>query len=974
MPQLGVYKLSNHAIDSLCLPPLSLTLFVSQTSTIGSTADSAVHTVPTLAVHPPTPVSKSPTVGSLTLHVHAGTEDATTGDGLPKSAAMTSMLSPRHQSSPLRPSPPSHSPTPPHTSPPRYSRLGGTSPSISREASRSPSASPRTYSIPSSTSTSPKAHRSPPVSSEHAQLHYSPSSISATEHAHYGLPTEHAQYGYSSGPAISSPRSREERIRALTESALRLKERIAMESRRVEEGAFGVGPFHHFSTVQQHPLPARSPFSNDQDYTPSVDLPGVRNVREHALRAEKLRQEAEAATKIQAAYRGHRVRKSLCWKLPSGQTLGASLREGHTHRGDKIRSSSADTLTPPPAEADEMEKEISTPVISPLHGHTQKRHVHAHVHTQPPTFEASGPQVTSSSATAVPRLSPWQQTGGDEHSIINVFTRQHERLRQTLDQLSDQKRAEIRRFGEEGRAISETPKHSTASSVPAGSQPGATSITHSHSYTYTFEQASPSISGSEHSPNRSIFSEDSLHASPPPKHKPSSPKASPSPSLSPRSHHSSPRSVTSPPSRTSSASTLTAGSTSNKSEPKSKQGVEEERVVHAITPPGSPSFVESFASLSPRSVSSSHTSEPKSLPKSSPPPKVGATAQSANPPASSTPPGVQVTSNGAATAVPTVTVTESGGRLSPRSLELKLHSELNLLETVEDSMRQLSQVESARAVSLAQQETVALAQLLKSHQQGHEQDLQAMASKSEKEVEEARGKLDREAALMAEQRQRIEREHAEEMQRIREEASRVSHEATLRLNEAQTAASDAVIQAAKEHLEAAHKIAESAASAAAREAVKATLIVSGAQQQRPPPDHHHKETATANGSVTPSYESDFEADSLAGSETGKISETQSKLKSRSQASGSSNTSIEEDIEQGGSDREEKGEGEREGESATPVMASHEPEEETMEVGAGDDTLVGEGGGGGGGGGGSELEESYQSQSPIEEMEEDISEV
>ena len=968
MPQLGAYKLNNHAAFIHFVSPSP---YLSQTS-IGSTADSAAPPVPTLAVHPPTPVSTSPTIGSLTLHVHAGT-DVTNG-GLSKSAAMTSALSPRHQSSPLRPSPSSHSPTPPHTSPPRYSRLGGTSPA-SREASHSPSASPRTYSVPSSTSTSPKAHRSPPAASEHAQLHHSPST-GPTEHAHYGLRTEHAQYGYSNSPgqlssllrgaghasaATSAPQSREERIRALTESALRLKERIAMESKRVEEGTFGVGPFHHISTFQQHSPPARPPFSNDQSYIPSVDLPGVRNVHEHALRAEKLRQEAEAATKIQAAYRGHRVRKCLRWKLPSGKTLGASLREGHTHRGNESRSSSTDTLTPPPAEEDEMEKDIFTPITSPLRGHTQKRedtHVHAHVHTQPPSFAANGPQITSSSATAVPRLSPWQQTGGDEHSIINVFTRQHEKLRQTLDQLSDQKRAEIRRFGEEGRPKSETPKHS-ASSVP-GSQPGATSITHSHSYTYTFEQASPSKSASELSPHSSIFSEDSLHASPPPKHKPSSPKTSLSPTSSPRSHHSSPRSATSPPSRASSASTLTSGSPSSRSEPKLKQDVEER--VHVITPPGSPSFVESFASLSPRSVSS-QTSKPKSLSRSPSSTKADAATHSAKPPVSSTPSGVQVASTAA---LPTVTVTESGGRLSPRSLELKLQSELNLLETVEDSMRQLSQVESARAVSLAQQETVALAQLLKSRQQGHEQELQAVASKSEKEMEETRGKLDREAALMAEQRQRIEREHAEEMQRIREEASRASHEATLRLNEARTAASDAVIQAAKEHLEAAHKLAESAASAATREAVKAALIVSGVQQQGPPPHHHHKEATTASGSVTPNYESDFEADSPVGSKTGKTSETQSRLKStltRSQASGSSTTTIEEDIEQEGSGRE--GEGEGEGESVTPVVASQEPEEEAMEVRPGDETLVG---------GGSELEESYQSQSPIEEMEEDVSEV
>ena len=904
--------------------------------------------VPTLAVHPPTPVSKSPTVGSLTLHVHAGTESS-----LPKSAAATSMLSPRHQS-PLHPPPPSHSPTPPHTSPPRYSRLGGTSPA-SREASCSPSISPRTYSVPSSSSPSPKAHRSPPGYSGHAQLHHSPSTGAATEHAQYSLRTEHAQYGYGSGggqlsallrgtshtgAVISAPQSRDERIRALTESALRLKERIAMESKRFEEGALGSGHSpQRFTTSQQQQQssPARTLFSNEQGFTPSVDLPGVKNVHEHALRAEKRRQQNEAASKIQAAYRGHRVRKSLHWKLPSGQTLGASLREGHTHGGDEggeSRNSSTDTLTPPP-EDDEMEKEISAPIISPLRGYRQNQEaVHVHVHSQLPISSANVPPVSSSSATVVPCLSPWQQTGGDEHSIINVFTRQHEKLRQTLDKLSDQKRAEIRGFSEEGRAKSETPKHSSLS-VPA-SQPRATSVSHSHSYTYTFEQTSPSKSASERSPHSSIFSEDSLHVSPPPKHELSSNEVSPSPASSPRSQHTSPSSATSPPSRASSASTTRSSTShSSKSELKSKHGVEKE--VHVITPPGSPSFVESFASVSPRSVLS-QSSEPKSLPRS---PKTDTTVQSANLPP---PPAVQL-----AAVPPTVRVTESGGRLSPRSLELKLHSELNLLETVEDSMRQLSQVESARAMSLAQQETVALAQLLKSRQQGHEQELQSMASKNEKELEEARGRTDRETALMDEQRRRIEREHAEEMQRIREEASKASHEATLRLNEARTAASNAVIQAAKDHLEAAHTIATSAASAAAREAVKAALVSGGQQQGQPP--HHH---TTASGSISPSYESDFETDSLAGSETGKASETQPKLKStstvstRSQASSSSTTTIEEEIEQEGSGKEGV-------ESATPVM----------EVGPGDETLVG---------GNSELEESYQSQSPIEEMEEDISEV
>lgn len=54
-----------------------------------------------------------------------------------------------------------------------------------------------------------------------------------------------------------------------------------------------------------------------------------------------------------------------------------------------------------------------------------------------------------------------------------------------------------------------------------------------------------------------------------------------------------------------------------------------------------------------------------------------------------------------------------GNRLSPDSLQRKLTAEINLLENVEDSVRQVNDIERTRAVSLAQQETVSLAQILK---------------------------------------------------------------------------------------------------------------------------------------------------------------------------------------------------------------------------------------------------------------------
>jgi len=56
---------------------------------------------------------------------------------------------------------------------------------------------------------------------------------------------------------------------------------------------------------------------------------------------------------------------------------------------------------------------------------------------------------------------------------------------------------------------------------------------------------------------------------------------------------------------------------------------------------------------------------------------------------------------------------QGGDRLSPGSLDLRLTAELNKLEYMEESVRQLTDVERTRAVSLAQQETVSLAQILK---------------------------------------------------------------------------------------------------------------------------------------------------------------------------------------------------------------------------------------------------------------------
>ena len=52
-------------------------------------------------------------------------------------------------------------------------------------------------------------------------------------------------------------------------------------------------------------------------------------------------------------------------------------------------------------------------------------------------------------------------------------------------------------------------------------------------------------------------------------------------------------------------------------------------------------------------------------------------------------------------------------RLSPNSLERRFLAELHQLDSMEMSMKQLTGVERTRAISMAQQETVSLAQMLK---------------------------------------------------------------------------------------------------------------------------------------------------------------------------------------------------------------------------------------------------------------------
>ncbi|XP_065504965.1 centrosome-associated protein 350 isoform X3 [Caloenas nicobarica] len=96
-------------------------------------------------------------------------------------------------------------------------------------------------------------------------------------------------------------------------------------------------------------------------------------------------------------------------------------------------------------------------------------------------------------------------------------------------------------------------------------------------------------------------------------------------------------------------------------------------------------------------------------------------------------------------------------RFSPAGLQHRLSAELNYLSAIEESVRQLSDIERVRGISLAQQESVSLAQILKAQQQRHERDLALLKIKAEQEALESQRQLD-------EARQKAAQVHAESRQ------------------------------------------------------------------------------------------------------------------------------------------------------------------------------------------------------------------
>lgn len=124
-------------------------------------------------------------------------------------------------------------------------------------------------------------------------------------------------------------------------------------------------------------------------------------------------------------------------------------------------------------------------------------------------------------------------------------------------------------------------------------------------------------------------------------------------------------------------------------------------------------------------------------------------------------------------------------------------SELNLLESLEESVRQISEMERTRHVSLAQQESVSLARVLQARQRDHEREIQLLSLKARQEVEEANKQLEvvrQRAVETASDAERV-------LAQARREATDARSDTTRRLIESQAEAAKVTAEAAKQMAE-----------------------------------------------------------------------------------------------------------------------------------------------------------------------------
>jgi len=154
---------------------------------------------------------------------------------------------------------------------------------------------------------------------------------------------------------------------------------------------------------------------------------GVHNVDAHTVKAAQQCKQEEAVKCIQAAYRGHQVRKSLHWNLPS-------VTSHQKPKQTKPTVSYPPTTTTTTTTSKQKVSAVKSKKPAKIMPHKSKSKSAENFQT-PLTDELSHNTVqevdrSSSYPFGSSEVPPWEQTGGDKMSVINIYTRQYEKLQE----------------------------------------------------------------------------------------------------------------------------------------------------------------------------------------------------------------------------------------------------------------------------------------------------------------------------------------------------------------------------------------------------------------------------------------------------------------------------------------------------------------------------------------------------------------
>ncbi|XP_077862424.1 centrosome-associated protein 350-like [Saccoglossus kowalevskii] len=628
-------------------------------------------------------------------------------------------------------------------------------------------------------------------------------------------------------------RSKADRLAAIKDMASALQGRIEAEARRLagdldtsanrskldvsgsERWAYPTDAVHTSPPTTRYERISGAPI----DYSVfSTDLPGIGSLSDHARQASDVKQQDKAATMIQAAYRGHHVRQGLMWKLPSGHTLG-----DHIHRTER-----------------------TSPMISPHHsdsslsdnyGETRPKFKELMRSAEHRSIDRSQ-RVKDSESPYRELLSNacnrrdyynhhWDQPKADGFSVIDIFTRRYEEAGK------DQPRKVSKDY-----YSSKPHEQSVNQSYSYEDDFTGASMSRSHAY-----QRSPSPADkTQRSLSKAVTYTDDFTAS-----SSNASKRTPSDQSSKKSSEKrTPKSFN----REDTLEEATySHSFSSSEEDTLRASVKRSRTPSPRTTSGksgvrSPVATGNKSPVSDRRSPVSERKSPVSDRKSPVNSRSPVTRDYVNgfhpveevPEENDIPLSRQQRrSDVLYRPVPHGRpVTDGPPRMSPSALELKMAAELNLLESMEESMRQLTEVERTRAVSLAQQESVSLAQILKARQQSHERELQLLSMKARQEADAATRQLEEARSRAAASAVQAEKT----LVQVRKEAQDAKLDTAHKLMQSQAEAAKVTAEAAKQLAEARHasleqvaamqkfdptKVASETASAAAAAAVTAAL-------------------------------------------------------------------------------------------------------------------------------------------------------